>query len=174
MAEKTLACTLLSSLQASTVSCFPACTSTGQCIGVMCTPGKITNSLHTELCLQIKKPLTAQLERVAFKSTPRRARVGMAQYDEIHMQHTHQSDLRTDEHVRHPCCLATDGYPPGNDWGGGCTDATVPSPACAFADNALGNAETPTATGQSQLLSLASVNNIACSVCESLLNCCDQ
>lgn len=103
-------------------------------------PWLITNSLHAVLLWQINKSLNVQLERVSFKS-------------HLHMQHTHQSDLRTDEHVRHPCSLAMDRCPSGNHWGGVCTDATVPSPTCASADSSLRNAETPTATDQSQLLS---------------------
>lgn len=103
-------------------------------------PWLITNSLHAVLLWQINKSPNVQLERVSFKSN-------------LHMQHTHQSDLRTDEHVRHPCSLAMDRCPSGNHWGGVCTDATVPSPTCASADSSLRNAETPTATDQSQLLS---------------------
>lgn len=47
----------------------------------------------------------------------------------------------------------TDRYPSGNGSGGLCTDATVPSPTWAAADGSVRDADTPTATGQSQLTS---------------------
>lgn len=66
---------------------------------------------------------------------------------------THQSDLRTDEHVGHLFSSPwRDGviYSPGCYWGGLCSDATVLSPTGASVDSSARNAETPTATDQSQ------------------------
>ncbi|KAK5857257.1 hypothetical protein PBY51_010513 [Eleginops maclovinus] len=64
------------------------------------------------------------------------------------MRNTHQSDLRTDEHVRHLCFRAMDRYSSGNDWRRLSSDATVLAPSSAH--SSARNAETPTATDQSQ------------------------